>query len=125
NGSKDWQSLFDGKTLSGWIIDQPVKNAVRVEDGYIVGTITETMYYLRSERQYDNFILEVEFKVDSGVNSGVQIRSDFLPEDKTSVYVAGGKDLKSSQRTFNAGDFAGYQIEIETTARGWCGGFYE
>ena len=122
NQERGWKSLFDGKTLSGWIDD---KGACYIEDNAIVGEMSKEMRYLRTENTYDNFILEIEFKVDSGVNSGVQIRSDFLKEDKTCIYVAGGEDLKASERTFKAGEFSGYQIEIETTSRAWCGGFYE
>lgn len=122
---KGWKSLFDGNTFSGWIIDEEIDGKCYIDNNNIVGEITQTMYYLRSEKKYDNFILELEFKVDSGVNSGVQLRSDFLKEDKTFIYVAGGQDLKTSERTFKAGEFSGYQIEIETTPRAWSGGFYE
>jgi len=120
-----WYSLFNGKDLSGWTTDGVVDSRCYVEGNIIVGEITRTMYYLRSDKQYSNFILELEFKADSGVNSGVQIRSDFLEEDKTCIYIAGGEDLKAIQKTFRAGEFSGYQIEIESSQRSWCGGFYE
>lgn len=120
-----WKLLFDGESLSGWTTDGVADIRCYVEDKTIVGEITRTMYYLRTADEYDNFILEVEFKVDQGVNSGVQIRSEFLKEDKTCIYVAGGEDLKASEKTFRAGEFGGYQIEIETSDRSWCGGFYE
>jgi hypothetical protein len=119
-----WKSLFDGKTLNGWIIDNAVGKCY-VEENVIVGEITPIMYYLRSEKKYDNFILEFEFKVDSGVNSGVQIRSEYLKTDTTCRYTAGDKDLSVYDRSFKAGEFGGYQFEIESTERAWCGGFYE
>lgn len=125
SNEKEWKSLFDGKTLSGWTIDNVTDTRCYVEEDAIVGEITRTMYYLRSESKYDDFILELEFKVDSGVNSGVQLRSDFLTEDKKCVYTSGGQDLRKSERLFKAGEFCGYQIEIETSERSWCGGFYE
>jgi len=120
-----WKPLFDGESLSGWTTDRLADSKCYVEDKSIVGEITRTMYYLRTVNEYGNFILELEFKADTGVNSGVQIRSDFLKEDKTCIYVAGGEDLKAGEKTFRAGEFSGYQIEIETTDRSWCGGFYE
>jgi len=123
--NKSWKSIFDGKSLSGWTTDQVTDSKCYVENETIIGEITRTMYYLRSEKEYSNFVLELEFKADSGVNSGVQIRSDFLKEDRTCIYVAGGEDLKAEERTFRAGEFGGYQIEIETSQRSWCGGFYE
>lgn len=120
-----WESIFDGESLSGWTTDRVTDSKCYVDNKTIVGEITRTMYYLRSEKEYSNFILELEFKADSGVNSGVQIRSDFLKEDKTCIYVSGGDDLKAGEKTFRAGEFGGYQIEIETSKRSWCGGFYE
>jgi hypothetical protein len=70
-------SLFDGKTLEGWI----QKNGTatyRVEDGAIVGKTTEGSpnSFLCTVKEYGNFELEFEVKLyDAALNSGVQIRS--------------------------------------------------
>ncbi|MGA2257617.1 MAG: DUF1080 domain-containing protein, partial [Thermoguttaceae bacterium] len=56
-----------------------------------------------TEKTYGNFILELEFKVDRELNSGVQIRSE----------------VNASDRVF------GYQVEIDPSARAWSGGIYD
>ena len=72
----EWVSLFDGKTLKGWT----QKNGTakyRVEDGCIVGTTNEGSpnSFLCSDKDYGDFELTFEVKVDDELNSGVQIRS--------------------------------------------------
>jgi hypothetical protein len=73
----DWVSLFDGKTLKGWI----QKNGTatyRVEDGAIVGRTTpgSPNSFLCTEKEYGDFELEFEVKLlNNELNSGVQIRS--------------------------------------------------
>ena len=123
NQERGWKSLFDGQTLSGWIDD---KGGCYVEDNAIVGEMSKVMRYLRTEQKFDNFILEIDFKVDSGCNSGVQLRSYYLENDKTCNYLAGtGGKLVPGERTYKPGEFCGYQIEIECSDRAWCGGFFD
>ena len=69
-------SLFDGKTLNGW--EQRNGTAkYRVADGTIVGTTNEGSpnSFLCSKKDYSDFELVFEVKVDDALNSGVQIRS--------------------------------------------------
>lgn len=72
-----WVSLFDGKTLDGWI----QKNGIatyRVEDGAIVGKTAPKSpnSFLCSVKDYGDFELEFEVKlINSELNSGCQIRS--------------------------------------------------
>ncbi|MCA8960726.1 MAG: DUF1080 domain-containing protein [Planctomycetes bacterium] len=99
-------NLFDGRTLDGWEIHGGAAT-FRVEDGCIVGrTAPRTANtFLCTTLQFDDFVLEYEFRVDPELNSGVQIRS-FLRDDAVT----------------------GYQIEIDPdVARGrlWTGGIYE
>jgi hypothetical protein len=71
-----WKPLFDGKTLDGWV--QRGGNArYRVEAGQIIGSCVPNTpnSFLCTVREFTNFVLELEFKVDTGLNSGVQIRS--------------------------------------------------
>ena len=120
----NWRPLFDGKSLAGWEI---VEDAGRffVEDGAIVGETAAGVKssYLCTKESFDNFVLEVEFSVDEGLNSGVQIRSDVTTEETKTLYLTG--KLKLVSRTFPAGRLFGYQIEIDTSDRAWTGGFYE
>ncbi len=72
-----WENLFDGKTLNGWKQAEHGKAKYEVVEGTILGTTTEGSpnSFLASEREYGDFELEFEVKVQEGLNSGVQIRS--------------------------------------------------
>jgi len=80
--SGDWKPLFDGKTLSGF--EQKNGTATyKVDDGTILGTTSEGSpnSFLCTNKNYSDFELEFEVKVDDQLNSGVQIRSHSNPED--------------------------------------------
>lgn len=69
-------NLFNGKNLDGWT----QKNGTatyRVEEGTIVGKTSEGSpnSFLCTDELYGDFELHFEVKVDRGLNSGVQIRS--------------------------------------------------
>jgi len=102
-----WQDLFDGETLSGWV-QRGGQAIYKVEDGAIVGiTVPNTPNsFLCTEKTYGDFILELDFKVDPALNSGVQIRSQSLPE-------------------YQDGRVHGYQVEIDPSARAYTGGIYD
>lgn len=120
----DWVPLFDGKTLDGWEVLEDEGNFF-VEDDDIVGETEAGIKgsYLCTKQSYDDFVLELEFKVDRGLNSGVQIRTDIHKEDVTTLYMSGRLELKL--RSFTAGQIFGYQIEIDTSERAWSAGLYE
>ena len=103
----DWEPLFDGKTLSGWV-QKNGKAQYTVEDGAIVGTtvLNSANSFLCTEKMYTDFILELEFLVDPGLNSGVQIRSQ-------------------SYKSYNNYRVHGYQVEIDPSTRAWSGGIYD
>lgn len=69
-------ALFNGKDLKGWT----QKNGTatyRVEDGCVVGKTSEGSpnSFLCTDKEYGDFELRFEVKVDNELNSGVQIRS--------------------------------------------------
>ena len=99
--------IFDGETLDGWHI-LGGDASYEVKDGTIVGTSTlnTTNTFLCSEELYSDFILEFDNKVDSQLNSGVQIRSKSIP-------------------SYRNGVVHGYQIEIDPSERAWSAGIYE
>ena len=68
--------IFDGKTLKGWT-QRNGTATYRVENGGIVGKTKEGSpnSFLCTDKLYGNFDLKFEVKVDNGLNSGVQIRS--------------------------------------------------
>ena len=103
----DWRSLFDGKTLKGWV-QRNGKARYAVEDGMIVGaTVLNTPNsFLCTEKLYTDFVLELEFLVEPGMNSGIQIRSQ-------------------SHKAYRDYRVHGYQVEIDTSSRAWSGGIYD
>ncbi len=114
-----WVNLFNGKNLDGW--EQHGGSAkYRIEADQIIGNSVPNTgnSFLCTKRDYTNFVLEVEFKVQSGLNSGVQIRSHVF--DKPT-------EVKDKEKTIKiaAGRVHGYQVEIDPSARAWSGGIYD
>jgi hypothetical protein len=114
-----WKPLFDGKTTTGWT-QKGGAAKYRVEDGVLIGTTQPNTpnSFLCTTREFTNFILELEFKVQPGLNSGVQIRSHSFPTNTEVQWK--GKAVKVPANRVH-----GYQVEIDTTARAWTGGIYE
>jgi hypothetical protein len=69
-------SLFDGKTLAGWrVVDGP-ESAFFVEDGSIVvSAAANSPTWLRTESQYENFELRLEFFVKGWIDSGLYLHA--------------------------------------------------
>ncbi len=111
--------LFDGKTLDGWE-QHSGKAEYRVEDGAIVGkTVLNTgNSFLCTKKKYGDFIFEFEFKVASAMNSGVQFRSEFFPQE-TTVEIDGKSKKFPADRVFC------YQYEIDPSGRAYTGGVYD
>ena len=111
--------LFDGKTLNGWT-QKGGQARYRVDANEIVGTSVPNTpnSFLCTTREFADFILELDFKVDDGLNSGVQIRSHCY--DTPTEVAANGKTIKIA-----AGRVHGYQVEIDPSARAWTGGLYD
>lgn len=109
-------ALFNGKDLTGWV-QKGGKAKFEVQDGQIVGTTVPKTgnSFLCTEKAYANFILELEFKVDDGLNSGVQIRSHAGEEGSTINW--NGKPL-----TFPLATVHGLQVEIDPSERAWTAG---
>ena len=84
-----FQTLFNGKDLSGWDVIQGLKPPQKplaqpkgweVRDGALVCTTGEFLW-LRTRKQYADFVLRLEYRVPrDGANSGVYVRN---PGDKT------------------------------------------
>jgi hypothetical protein len=100
-------SLFNGKDLSGWKLLNG-KAKYDVKNGEIVGTTVanEPNSFLVTEQNYGDFILTLEFKNESGMNSGIQFRSE-------------------SKADYMNGRVHGYQFEIDPSPRAWTGGIYD
>ncbi|NVN17826.1 DUF1080 domain-containing protein [Muricauda sp. HICW] len=102
-----WIELSHGTTLNGWNQKGGEAN-YEVNGGAIVGsTVHDTPNsFLTTDKMYDDFILELDYKVDSTMNSGIQIRSNSFPH-------------------YQNGRVHGYQIEIDPSDRAWSAGIYD
>ena len=102
-----WESLFNGKNLKGW---EKLNGTAdyKIEDGVITGIskMGTPNTFMATKKMYTDFILEFDFKVSDGLNSGVQFRSNSLKE-------------------YNNGRVHGYQFEIDPSSRAWTGGIYD
>lgn len=109
-----WVSLFNGKDLEGWVPKNGLAH-YRIDGDAIVGRTTDGSpnSFLCTEKLYGDFELEFEVKVDSALNSGVQIRSQAKEDDGRvngpQVEIEAGGE---------SGAEAGY-IYGEATGRGW------
>ena len=68
-------SLFDGKTLNGWVTldGKPVTRGWEVVDGTIHAKVEKQRAgYIKTTRSFENFKLEFEWRVAEGGNSGVK-----------------------------------------------------
>ena len=102
-----WIDLFNGKDLNDW--QQKGGDATyEVVDGTILGTTVANSpnSFLCTEQINADFILEYEMHVDTGLNSGVQIRSNSFPD-------------------YRNGRVHGYQVETDPTPRAFTGGIYD
>jgi len=79
----DWQPLFNGRDLEGWL-DGPDKSWA-VEDGAIVlrrefDGREHNADYLWTKDTYGDFVLELEFRILEQANSGVFLRTSDLTD---------------------------------------------
>lgn len=103
----NWTELFNGKDLKGWK-QLNGKAKYEVVNGEIVGStvFNEPNSFLTTEAAYEDFILELEFRLDADMNSGIQFRSESKPD-------------------YMNGRVHGYQMEIDPSPRAWTGGIYD
>ena len=102
-----WKELFNGTDFKGWT--KKNGNAeYKIVNKTIVGIsqLNTPNTFLCTEENYGDFVLELEVKVEPGLNSGIQIRS-------------------LSDPSFNNGRVHGYQVEIDPGGRSWAGGIFD
>ena len=102
-----WTNLFNGEDLTGW---EQLNGEARYEvvDGMIVGTtvMNTPNSFIRAEKNYSDFIFEVELLVAEDMNSGIQFRSE-------------------SKADYNNYRVHGYQCEVDPSERAWSAGVYD
>lgn len=119
-----WVDLFDGESTDNWVVRSGTAT-YHVEDGAIVGTTVEKSgnTFLCTQKEYEDFILEFEVKVDMGLNSGVQFRSRVAESEMTFVFRA--KDGTPRSRRIPEDRVYGYQVEISKAENENSGGIYD
>ncbi len=107
NAQDGWINLFNGKDLTGW---KQLNGEAKydVVDGVIVGTTVANTpnSFICTEKNYSDFIFEVDLLVEENMNSGIQFRSE-------------------SKADYNNGRVHGYQCEVDPSARAWSAGIYD
>ncbi|MCF6358120.1 MAG: DUF1080 domain-containing protein [Draconibacterium sp.] len=102
-----WTNLFNGKDLTGW---EQLNGEAKYEvvDGMIVGTtvVNTPNSFIRTEKNYSDFIFEVELLVAENMNSGIQFRSESTPD-------------------YMNGRVHGYQCGVDPSERAWSAGVYD
>ncbi len=106
-GAQNWQSLIPDKNLEGWKQLGGKANYELISDQIVGATVPDTPNsFLTTDKEYGDFILEFDVWVDPSFNSGVQIRSNSIPE-------------------YRDGRVHGYQVELDPSPRAYSGGIYD
>ncbi len=102
-----FQNLFNGQNLDGWM-RLGGEAEYKIENDVIVGETrpNQPNTFLCTKQKYEDFVLELEFRVDEELNSGIQIRSN-------------------SNAEYHNGRVHGYQVEIDPSERAWSAGIYD
>jgi len=102
--AQNWTNLFNGKNLDGWEKRQGTAD-YKVDGNEVIGYSkfgTESTY-LCTKKSYGDFILEVDVKIEVGLNSGIQFRSN----------------------AHENGEVYSYQAELDASDRKWSGGIFD
>jgi hypothetical protein len=102
-----WEILFNGKNFKGWTKLNGTAEYT-IKDGVIIATSKSKTpnTFLATDKTFGDFILELDYKVEDGLNSGIQFRSN-------------------STKEFKDERVHGYQFEIDPSPRAWSGGLYD
>jgi hypothetical protein len=79
--AQEWEVLFNGTNFEGWNQKNGSAN-YEVIDGAVVGSpvMNTPNSFMCTNKLYTDFIFELEVRLDGGLNSGIQFRSNSLPE---------------------------------------------
>jgi hypothetical protein len=104
---ENWITLFNGKNLDAFEKRNGTAEYL-VEGNQLIGIskVGTKSTYLCTKERYSDFILEVDVKVEVGLNSGIQFRSNSIP-------------------SYKDGQVHGYQCEIDPSERKWSGGIFD
>ncbi|MEZ4905344.1 MAG: DUF1080 domain-containing protein [Spirosomataceae bacterium] len=104
-----WKPLFDGKTFANWDIIGSNGIVKILDDSFEIGMRANTPEhtFLKTQKKYKDFILELDCKKDTEFNSGILFRAIPTPDTASvSLY--------------------GYQIKLDPSpTRRWTGGLFD
>jgi hypothetical protein len=105
-------ALGNGRDFSDWVRRGGAAIFSWEEDGVIASRAVAgpASTFLCTGRDYGDFILEFEFKVDERLNSGVQIRSECREAERTLMWA--GRPI-----VIPAGRVHGYQVDIDPNVK--------
>lgn len=105
-----WVSLFNGRDYSGWRLAGPANLATaEVRDGAMALHMrrnTAEHTFVVTEQEYEDFILELDFKDEGDFHTGISLRCQMAaPEARIRLF--------------------GYQVKVDPTPRAWTGGIFD
>jgi sugar phosphate isomerase/epimerase len=125
------KSIFDGKTLNGW---EQIQGTAKFEviDGMIMGTTAPNSpnSFLATKKRYGDFVMELDFKVDEELNSGIQFRSNQDKNYKDGIVHGYQVEIDPTQKELYSKEPRnllknGEVIPPATEPRNWTGGIYD
>lgn len=106
--NEPWEIIFNGKDFTGWSIIGSNGKAW-VEDGIIITHMVDKTHehtFIQTNKEYEDFIMEADFKIDGNIHTGFLLRTQPAPDTaKVCIY--------------------GYQVKIDPTDRRWTGGIFD
>lgn len=71
--ASEWESMFDGKTLSGWKVNEENPNTFSIENGTIkvAGPRSHLFYRGKGDAKFKDFEFECEVMTKKDANSGI------------------------------------------------------
>ena len=90
-----WESLFNGKDLTGWRV--PKDNAWwKAADGVLVGESDKELRgsMLYTEKSYKDVVIEAEFRFEGDIDSGIMLRKGKDNKNEVQVQIGVSRSLK-------------------------------
>lgn len=72
--------LFDGKTLTGWKINERPESWKIVDGAIVANGDRSHLFYVGEEKPFVNFELRVDVKTEKNSNGGIYFHTQFQPE---------------------------------------------
>ena len=104
--AQNWKNLVKGNLDEFEKRNGTAEYKVNGDEIIGISAVGTPSTYLCTKETFTDFILEVDVKVEVGLNSGIQFRSNSLPDYKN-------------------GQVHGYQCEIDPGERKWSGGIFD